>query len=101
MASPLPHDFRYSEISEQLNEPFATVAGHQSYIISAIVPDDVPDADIQAVKEGSEQALHIWGVVTYEDIFGDTHTTQFGQLLTWLPDGQVYGYFTPGQNDAD
>ena len=101
LASPLPHDFRYSEISEQLNEPFATVAGHQSYIISAIVPDDVPDADIQAVKEGSEQALHIWGVVTYEDIFGDTHTTQFGQLLTWLPDGQVYGYFTPGQNDAD
>jgi hypothetical protein len=101
LEAPWPDDFKYPEIAEGSESGFATVAAHQSYVIGAIVPDFVPAEDIQAIKEGNGKALHVWGIITYEDIFGKPHMTKFGQTLTWLPDGKVFGYYTPGANDSD
>jgi hypothetical protein len=102
LPTPVPDGFEYPELADNTELGFATVAAHQSYTISATVDQIVPDAEIQAIKEGEGKALHVWGIITYEDIFGEKHSTKFGQLLVWMVDGKtVYGYYTPGQNDAD
>ncbi len=79
----------------------ATVGAHLSYTMDTWVDDFVPDEEVQAIKEGAPRGLCVWGVVTYEDIFGDRHTTKFAQSLSWLPNGTVQGFYIPGQNDAD
>ena len=68
----------------------------------AVVDDYCDDAEINSIKTASKnRGLYLWGVVTYEDVFGDKHYTRFCQHLTWLPDDKVFAYFTPGHNDAD
>jgi len=69
--------------------------------LGATVKDFVPDAEVAVVKEGSQKALCVWGLITYKDIFGVKHETKFAQWLTWFPDGTVFGYYIPSQNDAD
>jgi hypothetical protein len=98
---PPPQNFDYplpAEVTESLG---ASVGAHQTYILSCMVKDFVPDSDVALIKEGASKALVAWGLITYEDIFGNTHNTRFGQWLTWFPDGKVFGYYIPGQNDAD
>ena len=89
------------QLTEQIAKAPAVAAPHQTYILSAIVKDFVPDDEIPAVKQGSGKALTVWGDVTYDDIFGDSHTTKFAQWLFWYPNQTVYGYYIPGQNDMD
>ena len=81
----------------------AAAAPHQTYILSAMVKDFIPDADVADVKHGrgGKGALTVWGTVTYDDIFGQNHTTKFGQWLFWYPNQAVYGFYIPGQNDMD
>ena len=79
----------------------AIAAPHQTYILSGMVTDFVPDAEISDIKAGRGKALTVWGVITYDDIFGDHHTTKFGQWLFWYPNQTVYGFYIPGQNDMD
>ena len=98
---PLPDNFAYEQLGPETEVPFATVAAHQSYTITAIVDDFVPDAEVALIKEANGKALHMWGTITYEDIFGDTHTTKFGQSIVFAPPNQIVGWYTPGQNDAD
>jgi hypothetical protein len=81
----------------------AVAAPHQNYLLSAIVKDFLPDADVPDIKHGrgDKGALTVWGTVTYDDIFGQSHTTKFAQWLFWYPNQTVYGYYIPGQNDMD
>ncbi|MGB9071454.1 MAG: hypothetical protein WCC22_02200 [Terriglobales bacterium] len=93
-------NFPYS-LPEEVAKASAVAAPHQTYILSAIVKDFVPDNEVVAVKGGEGKALTVWGVVTYDDIFGQPHTTKFAQWLFWYPNNTVYGYYIPGQNDMD
>jgi hypothetical protein len=86
--------------------PGAVVAGsiigaHQSQTINAIVDEIVPEEDVAAIKTGKTRALHVWGTVQYEDVFGETHFTNFCQVLTWFPDNRIMGYYNPKHNNAD
>jgi hypothetical protein len=97
-----PENFAYEGLGSEREDPFATVAAHQSYTIHAVLDDFVPDAEVARIKIGEGQHLHTWGTIVYEDIFGDEHTTKFGQWIVFIPpNNQVMGWFTPGQNDAD
>ncbi|MDP9159846.1 MAG: hypothetical protein M3O09_06400 [Acidobacteriota bacterium] len=99
---PAPSDFSYPLPKEQADSKYeGIVAAHQTYTLSAAVKDFVPDSEVSLIKEGSGKALHVWGLVVYEDIFGVEHKTQFGQILTWYPNGRVFGIYIRGQNDAD
>jgi hypothetical protein len=98
---PPPENFDYPLPAEPTETASSSVGAHQTYILSCLVKDFVPDSEVAAIKEGAGKSLYIWGLVTYEDIFGETHKTKFGQWLTWLPDGKVLGYYIPGQNDVD
>ena len=78
----------------------AVLGSQQIFIMSAVVDDYWDDAEVSEVKAGKEKALHVWGVVTYTDIFDDPWETEFSQILTWLPDGKVWGNYTTRHNDA-
>ncbi len=89
-------------VPEEIAKAPGVAAPHQTYILSAMVKDFVPDTEVPNIKQGQgEGALTVWGVVTYDDIFGQSHTTKFGQWLFWYPNQTVYGYYIPGQNDMD
>ena len=92
--------FPYTPPAEVAKAP-AVAAPHQTYIIGAMVEDFVSDADVPIIKQGAGKALTIWGTVTYDDIFGESHVTQVCQWLFRYPNGTVYGLYIPGQNDMD
>jgi hypothetical protein len=96
---PLPNNFDYPLTKKPIGG--AIIGAHQNAQMMGVVDDLVPDDQIQDIKNGSGQGLYVWGDVTYEDIFGQGHKTQFCQHLTWLADGKVFGYYIPGHNDAD
>jgi hypothetical protein len=82
---------------------------HQTFQITEIVEDFCSDAEVIDIMRGrGERALYCYGIVTYEDVFGQSHYTRFSQVLTWIPTpnqfGQVkeipYGYFTARHNES-
>jgi hypothetical protein len=100
---PAPDDFTYPipEDDNAGDSTYATIGAHQSYIVSSIVPDFVPDGEVSSIKEGAGKVLCMWGLIRYEDIFGKVHTTKFAHWLTWLPNQTVFGYYVPDQNESD
>lgn len=97
---PIPEDFAFPLPPVEI-EDAGTIGAHQSYILAGTVKDFVPYGDVPAIKEGKEKALCVWGLITYEDVFGKAHKTKFGQWITWWPNDQILGYYLAGQNDAD
>jgi hypothetical protein len=98
LSIPLPKDFAFPLPDEVVGG--AMLGPQQNATLSAIVDDFSEDAEVEDIKIGKGKCLYIWGIVTYEDIFGEARRTRFCQSLTWLPDGKVFGVFTPGHNDA-
>jgi len=99
----LPDDFDFS-----LSTPLiggSLMGPHQSTITSAVVDDFVDDDEVEDIKRGrGPKFLRVWGVVYYDDVFGDGHFTNFRQVL-WLiggPQGDVvFGIYPPRHNDAN
>jgi hypothetical protein len=100
---PLPHGFRFPAPTEDATRPAgaAMLGAQQSANIQAVVNEVVPEAEVENIKLGLGRCLYIWGVVKYEDIFEEQHTTEFCQSLMWRTDGtSVFGFYTPDHNDA-
>ncbi len=91
-------NFDYT-LPEEVAKGSAVVAPHQTYILRAMVKEFVPEVEVSAIKHGEGKALTVWGVITYDDIFGTNHTTKFAQWLFWNPNNSMYGYYIPGQNE--
>lgn len=68
--------------------------------MTAVVDDYVPDELVNDFKVGRGKALHVWGVVYYEDIFGLPHETEFCHCITWLNDGSISGWMLPHHSKA-
>ncbi|SRR6266496_1808502 len=99
---PIPEDFGYPlpEVGPDAKDA-GTVGSHQTYTMAATVKNFVPDGEVTSIKEGTGKVLCVWGRLTYEDIFGEAHFTNFAQSITWFPDNKVFGYYTMGRNDSD
>lgn len=41
------------------------------------------ESEVEKIKVGAGAALYVWGIVTYSDVFGESHYTKFCQLITW------------------
>lgn len=95
----MPEDFGYP--LPEVSESAGSVGAHQDYVLSAMLKDFVPDEEVPDIKHVNGKVLCVWGDIIYDDVFGDTHVTKFGQWLTWLANGAVFGIYIPGQNDAD
>lgn len=100
LQAPLPDDFAFPLTTEVTST--ATLGAGQNANLSAIVDDFVDDAEVEDIKvDKAKKCLFVWGIATYEDIFGESHFTKFCQTLFWQADGKtVYGYYYPRHNDA-
>lgn len=68
----------------------------------AVADGFLPDDEVEDIKRGNGgKGLYVWGRITYEDVFGDRHFTQFCQQIYWDLKGNVLGHYIPGRNDAD
>ena len=97
---PIPGEFQFPLPGNEVKNA-GIVGAHQTTVLAATVKDFVLDDEVGAIKEGKAKALCVWGVITYDDIFGGSHQTKFGQWITWNPNGVVVGYYITGQNDSD
>lgn len=95
---PLPKEFNFPLPGQWSGGN--VIGPHQNNALTAVVPDFVDDAAVDDIKTGKGPSLYVWGVLSYNDAFGDAHETRFCQILTWLPTGQVWGYFLDTHNDA-
>jgi len=91
---PLPDDFIGG----------AVLGPQHHFDIGAIVDGAfVLDADVEDIKHGKGNILHVWGIVTYTDVFGENRETKFCQTLTWLGSGKdeiVWGFYNSRHNEA-
>jgi hypothetical protein len=62
-------------------------------MLNAAVDNFVPDAEVDAIKTGTQRRVYIWGTVMYRDEFGAEHQTEFSQSIIWLPNGTVFGNY--------
>lgn len=97
----LPEDFDFPLPGQYIGG--SVLGPHHFFDLNGVVDDFVPDGEIDDIKQARERALHIWGIVSYEDIFGVHQETRFCQTLTWIGRGKtavIYGYYNPRHNDA-
>jgi len=99
LAAPLPEDFPFP-IPAVAGSAAAILGPQQRANMSAVVPDFCDDAEVENIKHGAGKALYVWGIVTYEDVFGDAHHTKFAQAITWLPDNNIWSYYMTRHNEA-
>ncbi|MGD1077826.1 MAG: hypothetical protein ABR881_05835 [Candidatus Sulfotelmatobacter sp.] len=98
---PIPQAFKFPLPEEIEIKDAGIIGAHQTSVLAGTVRDFVPDEEVGEIKEGRTKALCVWGLITYEDIFGRGHQTKFGQWITWNPNGVVVGYYIAGQNDSN
>jgi hypothetical protein len=95
---PLPPDFDLPPATVR-SDAGAMVGPRQESIISAVVSEYVDDSLVSDIKRGNNKGLFIWGFVTYRDVFGEEHRTEFCQHTVWMGD-RVFVYYVPGRNSA-
>ena len=71
----------------------SSIGPQETRMIGGTVPYFVPDDDVDDIKAGTDRSLWVWGVVTYEDAFGDEQTTEFCQRLWWDKSGRIFGAY--------
>ncbi len=96
---PLPEDFAFPLPDESIGA--ALLGAQQNATLGAIVDDFCDDKEVEDIKIGKGKVLYIWGIVNYEDVFGESHFTKFCQSTLFAPDGKVFGFFIPRHNEAD
>lgn len=79
------------------------IGAHQDAHLCAIVDGFCRDEDVARIKMGfgAEGALYVWGLVTYDDVFGDKHYTRFCQQIYWDLKDTVFGTYISGRNETD
>jgi hypothetical protein len=73
---------------------------NQSISFQVVVDDFVDDTTVDLIKKNDGNALYVWGIVTYRDVFEVWHETRYCQYFSWQNDDSVLGTYVPGQNDA-
>lgn len=95
---PLPDNFSFPLPNKFVGG--ASLGPQQHFVLTGTVDDFCDDGDVFAIKTGIDHALYLWGIVSYQDAFGQNQSTKFCQILTWLPNNQISGYFTDRHNEA-
>lgn len=100
LAVPLPKEFHLPEgIDDDTGE--SMLGPRQNANMFASVEGFQADNDVADIKNGFKgKGLYVWGLITYEDIFGHPHETRFCQQLYWDRVGELRGFYIPGRNNA-
>ncbi len=115
------HNVKYRTNSAVIKEPLAPrynfapgqdAAGeyvlgmNQNYVLHIVAQDFVDPKDVTDIMEGKGRAFYYWGVIDYDDVFGESHFTEFCHRIFFYPDtekpGQfrVNGTYIAGKNNA-
>lgn len=105
LKEPIPANYKFPSGQEEIGE---YVLGINLPMVMHIVVDDYVDQnDVPDIMRGDKgRALYCWGVVSYDDAFGEPHTTNFCHRLYFFPhpteEGhwKVNGNYVAGKNDA-
>lgn len=94
LPSPLPSGFNFPVLEPS---EFGMFIGPQQNIdVFSHSLDPIPDLEVTNVAKGAGRAMYFWGVIEYEDSFGEKHETKFCHMVTWpnFPTStSVYTYF--------
>lgn len=100
---PLPDDFNFPHVDNKFQSSFV-LGPNQGISLNAIVDEYIPDSEVEEVKIGNNRRVYIWGIVSYEDVFGDSHYTKFCHSIYFFTgaDGlvKVSGHYDKNYNDA-
>lgn len=78
-----------------------TIGAGKTKIHSRILPAKLTRAELKEIAKGSK-CFHVWGVVRYDDIFDQPHTTNFSFLIfVGRKRSQPIWHSTERHNDAD
>lgn len=97
----LSDDFKFP-LGDRNDTMSMALGPHQTLVLGAGVTYRVPDAEVEDIKIGAGRSLYTWGIVSYDDAFGDHHETRYCQRIVWVPgkDGAILGTYPPRHNDA-
>ena len=98
---PLPKEIHLPEAPDE-GVGDSILGPQQNANMFALVDGFRRDDEVEDIKSGvGTKGLYVWGRVTYEDVFGESHYTRFCQRIYWTKDKKVRGHYIPGRNDAD
>lgn len=92
------YDFKI-ETTKEVSE--ATIGPKETRNLRIILPYLVSDQEAPNVHSGLGPCFWVWGIIHYEDAFGESHFTKFCQRLYWLPDGTIEGEYGRRHCDSD
>ncbi len=97
---PLPDDHKFPMPSAR--KGYSLIPPHSPDLtMNYVLPDRFPDADVQEIKRMRGRALTVWGVLSYDDVFGEHHRVTFCQQMRWIgPNDAVHGYYVSRHNKA-
>jgi hypothetical protein len=98
---PLPEDFQFPTMESEAQS--YVLGPGQLFVINAIVDDYEPDTEVENIKHGIGKSPYIWGIVSYTDVFGDSHITKFCHSIYWVGPREnetINGYYAKKHNEA-
>lgn len=101
LPSDTPADFSFPVGNSMVTD--VGMSPRQKYVVNGVVDKFYPDSEVAEIIKGEKKKLFVWGVVTYEDVFGGTWTTRFCHSFYFYPaeKGLLHrGSYHPGHNHA-
>jgi hypothetical protein len=99
---PLPNDFGFPLPDALPHRSISVIGPRLNKILSAVVPKLYSDVEVEQIKIGVGQRLHMWGHVTYEDAFGIERYVKYSFSFYYLADGKSsMSMDTAHHNDSD
>jgi hypothetical protein len=72
----LRDDFVFEEFGAK-TENDVTLHPRQTFTVHSAVRERFQDHEVEAIMKGEARRLYVWGIVKYQDIFGDEWETRF------------------------
>lgn len=99
----LPTNFVFA--AGEMNRNDATLHPRQTMVIHAGVPKRFELPEVANIMQGQKRRLFVWGVIKYEDVYGDKWETKFCQNFVFIPNPdnkgfRPLGYYHPTHNHS-
>lgn len=72
----LRDDYIFDEFGAK-NIADATLSPRQSFTFNAVVRERFADSEVKSIMPGDAKRLYVWGIITYDDVFGGSWETRF------------------------
>jgi hypothetical protein len=101
-----PKDFKFQEPGvDAVSETDATLSAKQSFSIAGIVKERFNQDEVRDIMLGAKRRLFVWGLVTYEDVFGNKWETKFCHNFNFFKpkgsdDVKVESWYYRGHNNS-